>query len=112
MRVPNLNRRLVLERPVTVPDGAGGFAESWVIAGVLWAEVVPGAGREVAGEEITLASTAYRVTVRGAPVGSPARPLAGSRLRDGTRLFTVLAVTERDPQGRHLVCSAREEVPA
>lgn len=112
MRVPNLNRRLVLERPVPVPDGAGGFAETWVIAGVLWAEVLRGAGREAAGEEINLASTDYRVTVRGAPVGSPARPLAGYRLRDGARLFTIMAVGERDPQGRHLVCFAREEVPA
>jgi head-tail adaptor len=112
MRVPNLNRRLVLERPVVVPDGAGGFAETWVVAGVVWAEVVAGVGREAAGEEINLSQTTYRVTLRGAPVGSPARPVAGNRLRDGVRLLTVLAVAERDPQGRHLVCSAREEVPA
>jgi head-tail adaptor len=112
MKVPNLNRRLVLERPVVLPDGLGGFAESWIVAGVLWAEIAPGAGREAAGEEVNLASTTYRVTVRGAPVGSPARPVAGQRLRDGTRLFTVLAVSERDPQGRHLVCFTREEVPA
>ncbi len=112
MRVPNLNRRLVLERPVTVPDGAGGFAESWAVAGVVWAELSPGVGREAAGEEINLASVAWRVTLRGAPVGSPGRPVAGNRLRDGARVFTVLAVGERDPQGRHLVCFAREEVPA
>lgn len=112
MRVPNLNRRLVLERPVVLPDGLGGFAEIWVVSGVVWAEVAPGAGREGAGEEINLAATSYRVTVRGAPVGSSARPVPGNRLRDGTRLFSVLAVSERDPQGRHLVCFAREEVPA
>lgn len=112
MSAPNLNRRLVLERPVAVADGAGGFTETWAVAGVLWAEVRAGVGRDAAGEEITLASTGYRVTVRGAAVGAAARPVAGNRLRDGTRVFTVLAVAERDPQGRHLVCFAREEGPA
>lgn len=107
-----LTRAMVLETPVRVPDGAGGFTLSWSALGTLWAEVLPGAGREVAGTEVLFATVAYRITVRGAPVGSPARPKPEQRLRDGTRIFTLLAVSERDPQGRHLLCFAREEVPA
>jgi head-tail adaptor len=107
---PELNRRLVLERAVQVSDGAGGFSESWAVLGVVWAEVVAGSGRDVAGEEVTVSSVPYRITVRGAPVGAPSRPKADQRLRDGTRLFKIIAVTERDAGGQYLTCFAREEV--
>lgn len=110
MRVPVLNRRLVLENPVTVPDGAGGFTTSWAALGTLWADVQPGSGRELAGIEVNVSSVSYLITLRGAPVGSPQRPVAGQRLRDGTRHFDILAVTEADAQGHHLKCYAREEV--
>ncbi len=112
MSAVHLTRALTLEMPVRVADGAGGFALSWAALGTLWAEVLPGSGRETAGTEVLVAAVPYRITVRGAPVGSPARPKPEQRLRDGTRVFTILAVSERDPQGRHLMCFAREEVPA
>ncbi len=110
MRAPVLNRKLSLESPVITPDGAGGFSQSWSLIGTIWADVQPGAGRELAGIEVNVSSVNYLITVRGAPVGSPHRPKAGQRLRDGTRHFDVLAVTEADAEGRHLKCYAREEV--
>lgn len=112
MSVIRLTRRLTLEEPQRVLDGAGGFVVVWAPLGVLWAEVLPGAGREVAGEEVVLAAVPYRITVRGAVYGSTARPKPEQRFRDGTRVFTILAVTERDAEGRHLLCFAREEIPA
>lgn len=111
MNTPQLNRALVLEGAVRVPDGAGGFTETWTALGTLWAEVLPGSGSDVLGEERMLSAVPYRVTVRGASTGSPSRPRAGQRFRDGVRLFLIQAVTERDPQGRHLTCFSREEVP-
>ena len=107
-----LNRALVLEAPQRVPDGAGGYAVTWVALGTLWGEVRPGSGREAAGEEINLAQVSYRITVRGAVVGSPQRPKPEQRLRDETRIFVILAVTEQDSGGQFLTCYAREEVPA
>ena len=106
-----LDRPLTLEAQTRSSDGAGGFTETWTALGTLWAEVAPGSGRDVAGVEVTLASVPLRITVRGARVGSAARPVAGQRFRDGTRLFPILAVTERDLGGQYLVCFAREEVP-
>jgi head-tail adaptor len=111
MTAPHLNRALVLEGAVRTADGAGGFNEAWTALGTLWAEVLPGSGSDVLGEERMLSAVPYRVTVRGAPVGSPSRPQAGQRFREGTRLFLIQAVTERDGQGRYLTCFAREEVP-
>jgi head-tail adaptor len=111
MNAPNLNRALVLEGATRTPDGAGGFSEAWSALGTLWAEVLPGSGSDVLGEERMLSAVPYRVTVRGSRVGSTSRPKAGQRFREGTRLFLIQAVTERDPQGRYLTCFAREEVP-
>jgi head-tail adaptor len=111
MNAPIMNRALVLEGAVRTADGAGGFTEVWTALGTLWAEVRPGSGSDVLGEERMLSAVPYRVTVRGAPIGSTSRPQAGQRFREGTRLFLVQAVTERDPHGRYLTCFAREEVP-
>ncbi|MBZ0124543.1 MAG: head-tail adaptor protein [Roseovarius sp.] len=105
-----LNRRLVLEEPVRVSDGAGGFAESWAEVGKLWAAIRARTGRERAGGAVDLSATDYRIVVRAAPHGAPSRPVPGQRLRAGTRVFAIAAVAETDPQGRYLTCFATEEV--
>jgi head-tail adaptor len=111
MSAIELNRLLVLERQVRLSDGAGGFQRNWTEVGSLWAEVTPGTGRDAGGVEVVLTSVPYRITVRGAPVGSERRPLPEQRFREGSRIFHILAVTERDPQGHYLICHAREERP-
>ena len=111
MNAPHLNRALVLESGVRSPDGAGGYTTVWTALGTLWAEVLAGSGSDALGEERMLSAVPYRVTVRAAPALSPSRPKAGQRFREGTRLFLIQAVTERDPDGRYLTCFVREEVP-
>lgn len=112
MKVPVLNRQLVLEAPDRVPDGAGGFIEVWSELGVLWAQMKPGTGVERAGEFVTLASVPLKITVRAAPEGSPRRPRPEQRFREGTRVFRILAVAEADAGAHYLTCFAREEVVA
>jgi SPP1 family predicted phage head-tail adaptor len=109
MKLPDLNRQLVLESPERVADGSGGFVRSWVVLGEHWADVRPGSGRERAGELLTQSEVTYRIIVRAAPVGSPSRPRPEQRFREGTRLFRINAVTEFDPRGHFLECVAREE---
>jgi len=106
---PQLTRRLVLEEPQRLSDGAGGFAETWVVLGTLWAEVKAGSGRERAGEVTAVSRVPYRITVRGAPEGNLARPRPEQRFREGARVFRILAVSEADAQGRYLTCFAEEE---
>ena len=109
----SLNRKLVLEEPQRVSDGAGGFTEIWVALGVLWADIRAGTGNEGEAAGVMTASTVpYRITVRGAPPGAPSRPRPDQRFREGERVFRILAVTERDPHARCLECFAREEVSA
>lgn len=112
MKGVNLSRALVLECPVETVDGMGGIALSWATIGTLWAEVLPGTGRDTSGEEVVLSTVPYRITVRGAPQAAASRPVAGQRFREDARIFPILAVTERDDTGRYLVCFVREEVPS
>ena len=110
MKAVHLSRKLVLETPDRVPDGAGGFTQSWTELGALWAEVVARTGREKQGEAVPVSNVGYRITVRAAPVGAEGRPRPDQRFRDGTRLFRILAVADNDPGGRFLTCYAEEEV--
>lgn len=110
MADPRLNRPLMLEVRQRSPDEAGGFIENWAARGTLWADLSARAGREAEGEATSVGRAAFRITVLAAPQGSPRRPQAGQRLRDGVRLFNILSVTEQDPGGRFLTCWTEEEV--
>lgn len=110
MRPPVLARPLVLEARARVADGAGGFADTWEARGTLWAEVAAGSGSAAEGGDVALGALGLRIVVRAAPQGAPERPEPGQRFRDGARLYAILAVSERDGAGRHLLCHAREEV--
>lgn len=112
MSAPRLDHKLVLEAAVSQPDGAGGYVETWTALGTLWGEVRPRTGREATGVAGALSVAGFRITVRASRVGHPARPVAGQRFRQGARLFRVLAVTEREPGGQFLVCTAEEELAA
>ena len=109
MAEPLMNRSLVLEGPVKVADGAGGYTRTWEPLGVLWAEVKPGNGREVSAGQATRARIPMKLTVRAAPFGSPARPKAGQRFVEGARTFNILAVAEKGTHAQFLVCHAEEE---
>lgn len=105
-----LNRHLTLEAQDRTPDGAGGFTRDWSVVGIVWARIEARTGRDIAGEAVSLSSTAYRIVVRAAPFGAPSRPMPGQRFRDGTRVFRVLSVAERDTTLRYLTCFCEEEV--
>lgn len=110
MNTPNLSHALVLEQPQNVSDGAGGFTQGWMALGTLWAQITARTGRETASSGTPVSRMSYKIVVRGAPWGTPERPRPEQRFRDGTRVFTIQAVAERDPEGRYLTCFADEEV--
>jgi head-tail adaptor len=109
-RAPDLARRLVLEERVAVPDGSGGFASVWQPLGALWAEVTARTAREDFLAAQPRPRVFVRILVRGSPVGSPSRPRPDQRLREGERIFTILAVAEADPAGRFLEVHAEKGV--
>ncbi len=112
MRGVRLGRALVLEARERVPDGAGGYETRWVVRGTLWADVRARTGREDFIAAVARPRLRYRILVRGAPVGAASRPQAEQRLREGTRVFDILTVTEFDADGRFLEILAEEGVAA
>jgi head-tail adaptor len=107
MKVSEMNWPLLLEAPERISDGAGGFDQTWVARGHVWAAVESrGAGREVD----QASRLQLKITMRAVPQASAARPDAAMRFRDGGRLYRIEAVHEGDPMGRTLTCFAVEEV--
>ena len=109
MSAPVLNRRLVLERPETVPDGAGGLMPGWATAGTLWARIEAGSGRAREENGVPLSRVPLKITVRAQPPGHPMRPVPGQRFREGERRYAILAVADADSAARYLICHAEEE---
>lgn len=108
MSAPKLNRRLVLEEVQRSPDGMGGFTESWVAKGALWAKLeMRGAAEQQVGGR-TVSATKFRIVTRGAPFGSAQRPRPDQRFREGNRRFDILAVGEHDEAGQYLEIWAEE----
>lgn len=112
MTAVRLSRSLVLETRERTPDGAGGFTESWVAMGTLWASVSARTAREDFLGAVERPRVQYRIIVRGAPVDAPRRPRPDQRLRDGTRIYDILTVTEADADGRYLQLLAEEGIAA
>jgi len=106
----HLNRKLVLEAPERVLDGAGGHIETWVALGTLWASIKSRTGREAGSQFVTLSKVPYRIIVRAAPEGSVSRPRPEQRFREGNRVFRISAVSEFDSRAHYLICHAKEEV--
>lgn len=109
---PNLSRALVLQTPLTLPDGAGGFSTQWQTLGTHWAEIRASAGRERLSDLGPSGEVRLRIVIRAAPHGSDRRPRPDQRFVEGPRIFRILAVAEADVQGRYLICTATEETPA
>ena len=110
MSTPILSQQLILEAPEHVSDGAGGFQQAWTALGMLWAEITVRSGRETAVGGAAVSRINCKIVVRGAPWGSPQRPMPEQRFRHGARIFAIQAEAERDREGRYLTCYADEEI--
>ncbi|MCP3969413.1 MAG: head-tail adaptor protein [Rhodobacteraceae bacterium] len=108
MRV-QLNRKLKLMVPYRTRDDSGGYETTWTMLGEIWASVEAGTGRDAELAGLSISTIPYKITVRAAPFGAPSRPVPGQQMRDGERIFQILAVTEAVAMGCYITCFAREE---
>jgi SPP1 family predicted phage head-tail adaptor len=98
-----LNRRLLLEEPVIVPDGAGGVTRSWQTLTILWAALVPVSASNVMVADGAGVTVTHRITIRGGP-----EVTTRHRFRLGARIFQVIALRDRDGEGRFIEIEAEE----
>jgi SPP1 family predicted phage head-tail adaptor len=98
-----MRRRLLLEAPVELPDGAGGSLRAFETAAAVWAQVewLSGDERWQGGRPEQRVS--HRITLRWR-----AGVDAGQRLRDGAQIFDIRAVGDPDGGRRRLVCLVEE----
>ena len=82
-----LNRRLTLEAPVEVEDGAGGVTRTYGAVSTLWAKVMPGSDSPDVTAGSLGATLRYLITIRMRP-GITVR----HRLREDGRIYRIRAV--------------------
>ena len=98
-----LDRRLVLEEPVDVSDGAGGAARTYQEAATLWAQVSTVAVRGVEATDVFGATVTHRIVVR-----AWSDITTRHRLRDGARIFRIVSLRDHDARGTLMVIHAEE----
>lgn len=104
--VGRLRRRLLLEAPVTTPDGIGGATQAFETVAAFWAQLEWVSGAEQWRQGRPEQSATYRVTLRWRGDVDAAK-----RLRDGDRIFDIRAVADPDGSRRRLVCLVEEVKP-
>lgn len=105
MKAPRLNRAFVLEAPLQVSDGAGGYVREWQPLGIHWQRL----RRALAVRRPRLLRLFPAFRIGSSPQGASSRPVAGQRFREGNRIFNITAVAEQGGDGRFLTCHALEE---
>jgi SPP1 family predicted phage head-tail adaptor len=100
-----LRYRLVLEAPVETPDGAGGVTRGYATVTTLWAAIAPTTARAEVVAAGTGATVTHRITIRTGPDVTTRH-----RLRDGTRIFRIVALRDQDGSGRFLDIHAEERL--
>lgn len=99
----DLNRRLTLQAPMETPDGAGGVSLSFFDVAPLWAQVEPVTAQRVVIADGDGATVTHRIQIRAGP-----EITTRHRLRDGARIFEIVALREADASRRYIDIHAHE----
>ncbi len=86
-----LNRRLTIEAPVESDDGQGGVTRDYAAFAKAWAQVTPLGAHPAIAADADGASVRHRIVMRCGYVLT-----LQHRLRDGARVFRIVAFRERD----------------
>jgi len=100
----DLDRRLTLEAPVEVDDGAGGVSRSYQAVTTLWAQVTA-----VSAHADVAAASLGAIVTHSIVIRAPRAVTPFHRFRDGARIFRVVAVRE-SPDRRFLEIHAEEQI--
>ena len=104
--IGSLKRRLVLEAPVSTPDGLGGATIAYETVASVWASIEWMRGGEEWVRGRPEQRTTHRITLRWR-----AGVDAGQRLRHGETIYDLRAVHDPDGGRHRLVCLVEETGP-
>jgi len=101
----SLNQRATLEAMTLVPDGGGGYSESWQSFASVWVGVTPLSAADTALADMLQSKVRHRVALR-----RRSDIAAGQRVVTASRRFKIHAVLDKGPADPllQLLC---EELP-
>jgi SPP1 family predicted phage head-tail adaptor len=97
------NRRLALEGPVEVSDGAGGVIRTYQQIVSLWAEITPVTSQGIVDADRLGVRVTHRIVIR-----APRTLSTRHRLADGARHYRIVSFRETDD--RRLIEIQAEEM--
>lgn len=101
--ISDLNKRITLQYKTIVPDGMGGFTNSWNDAGTVWAALWPTSAKEIIQANSTAMVVSHRIRIRYR------RDVKGSwRVKFGTRYFAIIAITNPNEKNEFLDLMCKE----
>lgn len=101
--IGELNQRVRILAQTLLPDGGGGYSESWNVIATVWADVEPRAGNNVFAADALQSRVQHRVTIRRNAAVS-----VGMRANVGALTLTIHAVLD---DGSPLITLLCEELP-
>jgi SPP1 family predicted phage head-tail adaptor len=101
----SLDKRIVIEAPAEIADGAGGVIRSYENGGTVWASVTPVSARADVEADLAAAAVTHRIVIRSGPALTTRH-----RLRLGERVFRITAFRDADLRARFIEISAQERV--
>lgn len=99
MKAGKLNRRIILQKQVETPDGAGGFTAEWVTQATVWAEFED---PKLKTSEAT--GTIVSELLRGVKIRFRQDVCKGWRVVYGTKIFNIDHTYDIEREKTVLVC--------
>ncbi len=101
-RPGQMRRRVIVEAPQRISDGAGGFMETWAEVAAVWARVSARSGAERVRADRLASVVSHNITIRWRGDVLPTM-----RIKLGQRVFSIIATLE-DERRRILICECEE----
>ena len=98
-----LTQRATLLARTLVPDGGGGFSESWDGFALVWIALEPRDATDTVTADRLESRVRHRITLR-----RRTDLAAGQRVQVGTRLFRVHAVIDEGPRAQAVTLACEE----
>lgn len=102
-KIGAMRRKFVIEGPSDVADDVGGFSQNWTARASVWGHATVIAGNEAFAAARTENALTHRIRIRWRPDID-----ASCRIRDGDRIFAIIAITDADGRRRFVNCLCRE----
>jgi SPP1 family predicted phage head-tail adaptor len=103
VRIGDLRHRLMVEQPIDVADGAGGFTRGWALLAEVWGAILPRTGGEGVEADRFAGRVMHTIWLRHRPGIVP-----GMRLRAGPRTFDIASVIDVAERRRWLRVEVEE----